>query len=277
MNKRKTILSILSYFIIIIAIVLTVFPIYWTFITSFKTPVDIYEGNPLLPPTKPIFTNYMEVFLEKYVVDAIGNSVIVVLSTTFISLLLGILAAYSIYRFKFKGKRTWFIGVIIIRTLPPVVSLIPFYILFTRMGLIDTKLGLILSYSSFTLPFVIWMTSGFFKEIPKDIEESARVDGASWFVALFRIMIPLAAPGIVATAIFSVIGAWNEYIIATIITQTAKSQTVPIVLGFQVTNWGIYWGKICALSFFMLIPVMIFAFFIQRYMARGLTAGALKE
>jgi multiple sugar transport system permease protein len=266
-----------NYILIIIAILISILPLYWLLITSFKKVVDIYQGNPLLPTATPIFKNYTELFSTKETIRAILNSFIVTISVTSISLFLGILAAYSIYKYKFKGSTAFIVGVLILRVLPPVVMIIPFFLLFKYIRLLDNVLALIISYPILTLPLVIWMLTGFLSEIPKSIEESARVDGASFFGVLFKIIIPLIAPGIAATAVFSIIGCWNEYIIASIITSTVKSQTVPIILSLQQTMWGTYWGKICALSIFMIIPMVIFAFFVQKYMASGLTAGAVKE
>jgi len=276
-NASKNLKLIFRYILIAAAIFVSILPLYWLLLTSFKTVVNIYQLNPLLPTRTPIFTNYTELFSSKTTIRAIFNSFVVTIIVTSISLVIGILASYSIYRFKFKGRVAFFISLLIVRVLPPVVMIIPFFLLFKYIKLLDNIMALIISYPFMILPLVIWMISGFLSDIPKSIEESARVDGASLFGVLFKIIIPLIAPGIAATAIFSIIGCWNEYILASILTSSMESQTVPIILSLQITMWGTFWGKICALAIFMIIPMLIFTFFVHKYMARGLTAGAVKE
>jgi len=276
-KTSKNIKLIFRYILIAVFIFVSILPIYWLILTSFKTVVDIYQLNPLLPTHTPVFTNYTELFSAKETIRAIFNSSIVTITVTSISLVVGILASYSIYRFKFKGRIAFFISILIVRILPPAVMTIPFFLLFKYAKLLDNVMALIISYPFMVLPLVIWMITGFLSDIPKSIEESARVDGASLFGVLFKIIIPLIAPGIAATAIFSVIGCWNEYILASVITSSVESQTVPIILSLQITMWGTFWGKICALAIFMITPMLIFTFFVHKYMARGLTAGAVKE
>ena len=265
------------YVVIILGILISIIPLYWLAITSFKNVVDIYQVNPLLPTTTPVFTNYTELFSTEQTTRAIINSILVTITVTSVSLVIGILAAYGIYRFNFKGRRNFLVSILIARVLPPVVMTVPFFLLFKNLNLLDSILGLIICYPFIVLPLAIWMLTGFISDIPKSIDESARIDGATLFGVLFKIIIPLIGPGIAATAIFSIVGCWNEYIIASILTSTMESQTVPIILSLQITQWSTYWGKICALAIFLIIPMMIFTFFVHKHMARGLVAGAVKE
>ena len=274
--KSSVLSRIFKALIILAAVFVSLLPLYWILITSFKSVIDIFQSNPLVPPQNPIYSNYTELFTAETTLRAILNSFIVTVVTTALGLLIGLLAAYSIYKFQFRGKRAFFVGVLIVRVLPPVVMVVPFFLLFKFLGLLDSVWGLVLSYPFMILPLNIWMLSGFLTDIPKSVEESARIDGAPLFTVLFRIIVPIIAPGIAATAVFSIIGCWNEYIIASVITSSMESQTVPIILSLQITTWGTFWGKICALTLFMITPMLIFSFFVQKYMARGLTAGAVK-
>ncbi|MBA7554825.1 Trehalose transport system permease protein SugB [subsurface metagenome] len=236
----------------------------------------LYKKNPISLPDPFTMENWVFVFSNNTAIRSIINSFSIMLLSVAISLIIGIIASYGIYRYKFKGKKSFLIGILIIRVLPPVVTIVPFFVLFKSINLTDTIWALILIYPAFLIPLVIWLIHGFFCDIPRSIEESARIDGCNWYQSLFKVMIPLSAPGLIAVAIIVAIAAWNEYILASILA-TKKAVTIPVVVSMQVTERAIYWGRGCALIIVLIVPIFILSVFIQKYMARGLTAGAIKE
>jgi len=256
-------------------------PIFWMFSSSFKLPVDIMS----IPPKiifKPTIDNYKAVILgtsttgravnfPKYLL----NSIIVATSTTLLALLISIPAAYSLARYKFRGKQIigWYI--LITRMLPQFVVLIPFYIMFSRLRLNDTYIALILVYLSFILSISIWILKGFFQEIPIELEEAAQVDGCTKIQAIFRIIIPITAPGMAATGIFLIILCWNEFLAALILTGL-NAKTAPVAISGFIAFREIVWGELTAAGTLITIPIIIFFLFVQRNFIRGLTMGAIK-
>lgn len=295
-NRRRRWLDpvgIFTYLCLGFWMIFAAFPIFWSYLSSIKPPEEIF----VLPP-KLIFTptlhNYEVVFGLKIgtesegVTEAIGgtgvasqfpryflNSLVVSAGTTVLSLSMGGMAAYSLARFRFPGKRYILLGIIFVRMIPGVVLLVPFYVIWRSLGLIDTHFGLILAYLSFSLPFVIWMMRGFFVDIPVELEEAAMVDGASRMTALFRIVLPLAAPGMAATAIFALLLSWNEFLFAVLLTADSTKTLSPAILNY-VTDKAILWGRMYAAGSTILLPVLVFSLAVQKHIARGLTGGAVK-
>lgn len=203
------------------------------------------------------------------------NSIIVGFSTTFVALLIGVPAAYTLARFNFRGKAALAWYILATRMLPQFGILIPFYIMFSKMGLLDSYTTLILIYLTFILAFVIWMTKGFFQEIPRELEEAAQVDGCTRMQAIFRIIMPLAASGIAATAIFSIIMCWNEFLFALILTGN-NAKTAPVAIYNFVTFREVVWGSLTAAGTLISLPIVVFVLLVQRNLVRGLVMGAIK-
>jgi len=274
MPKKKSIKSIVHSVIIIVALAFFVFPIYWLFVTALKMQVDIFA----MPP-KWIFTptlqNFYHVFFESAIPQLTMNSLITALSNVGISLVIGTMAAYGITRYKIGGQRLlfWFLS---IRMLPPIVATIPLFIISASIGLIDTRIILPVLYLIINIPFVVWMMKSFIDEIPESIEESARIDGCSHWGVLGRIVLPLTAPGLVATGVICFIFAWNEFILAMVFTRSAHTRTLPVGISAFITEEMILWGYITASASIAAIPPLILAWIFQRYMVRGLTFGAVK-
>ncbi len=269
--------KIVRHAVLIVLAVCVVFPIIWTISTSFKTNVQIFAIPPILIPTEPTTSRYTE--LATYgLFDYLVNSVIVAISTAVVTIVIGTLAAYSLARFKLPGKWTARVSFWILSTrmFPPIVTIIPLFQLMRFLGLVNTRVGLIIAYTAFNIPFVVWMMRGFFVEIPKDLEEVAMVDGCSRMRAFLRISIPLVTPGIAATAIFIIILSWQEFLFALILTQTSASATLPILVSSQVTQYQILWGQMGAAGTITMVPVLVFAFSVQRYLVRGMSFGAIK-
>jgi multiple sugar transport system permease protein len=269
------------------------FPIVWAYLSSLKMPQEIF----VLPPQfifRPTLHNYEVVLglsigteLEGMTEATAGagvvsqfpryflNSVIVSVGTTLLALVIGCSAAYSLARFRFAAKKYILLSIIFVRMIPSVVLVIPFFAVFQALGLIDTHLGLILAYLSFNLPFTIWMMRGFFVDIPVELEESAMIDGASRLQALLRIVLPLAAPGMAATAVFALLLSWNEFLFAVLLTSDNSKTLSPSILSYM-TDKAVLWGRLYAAGGMVLLPVLVFSLFVQKYIARGLTGGAVK-
>jgi multiple sugar transport system permease protein len=262
------------YILIILAMVLSVAPILYLLLTSFKDPKLTFS----LPPVwifTPTLQNYREVLAGTEFMHYLGNSLIVALSATFIAVILGSMAAYGFSRFKFRGAFWLRMSVLVPQILPPIAIIVPLYVLFNSMDLIDSKTSLIVSYLTFTIPLAVWMMVGFFEDVPLELEESAMIDGCTRLQALFRINLPIAIPGIVATSILCFIYCWNEFLYAAILTGR-DARTLPVTITSFMTNKAILWGRIAASGSMVLIPVLIFALIAQRYLVRGLARGAIK-
>ncbi len=270
----KTLKNILIYTAVIIAVILSIAPILYLLITSFKPPELTFS----LPPVwifKPTLQNYSDVIVGGDFVKYFINSLVIALSTTFTALVLGGFAAYGFARFRFRGSFWLRMSALIPQMLPPITIIVPLYVLFNGLKLTDTRTGLVISYLTFTIPLSIWMMIGFFEDIPEDLEESAMIDGCTRFQALFRVSIPLVAPGLAATAILGFLYCWNEFLYAVILTGR-NARTLPVTITSFMTNKAILWGRIAASGSLVLIPVLIFALLAQRYLIRGLSRGAVK-
>jgi multiple sugar transport system permease protein len=266
---RNTIVTVFILFIIIYLI-----PYLWLIATSFKNRLDAFS----IPPKiffKPILDNYKTVFLEKNFLLNLRNSVIVTSFVTLISLMVGLPSAYAFSRFKMKGDKIFFFYLLGTRFTPVIVLALPLYFIMTDLRLLDSFVGIIIAHSAFNIAFVIWMMKSFFDTVPKEIDESALVDGCSWATIFFKIGLPLTANGIAATSVFCAINSWNEFLIALILTGH-KTATLPVALPGLMTPQGTLWGQIAAIGSVITIPVLLFAFFVQKYMVQGLSAGAVK-
>jgi len=274
--KSKIMLKKISIYIpLTIVLFITLFPIIWLFLMSFKTRVDIFT----LPPPlffKVTLDNYISAFIEKGYFKYLINSLIVALSTTILAIVTGSITAYAFSKFKgFLADNHLFFWILTFRMSPEVIFIIPYYLLWTVLGLYDTHLSLILSHTTFTLPIVIWLMKGFFDDIPKDVEEAALLDGCSWFSVFRRISLPLATPGLMTSAILSFLFSWNEFFIAMVITRI-NAKTLPAAITGFITTRGILWGEMAAVGVVVMIPVLILIFLIQKYLVRGLTFGAVQ-
>lgn len=264
-------LDVLTYLIVLVALG----PIFWLISTAFKTRTDAFA----MPPVwvfMPTFDNFQEVFRRADFMNQYMNSIIVAGATTLLTLLVGVPAAYALTRFRFRFQRTLAFWILTCRLLPAIGVLFPLYVIFNSLGLLDTYPGLIVLYLSFTLVFVVWMMRGYFLAVPLELEEAAFVDGCTRLGALFRIVVPLAAPGMAAVAVFTFISCWNEFFYALIFTrQMVKTAPVAIV-GFMSFE-GINWGPLAAAGLMVLAPVFVFSVFVLKYLVAGLSMGAVKE
>ena len=274
MRNNKSIF--LSNIVGILAIVVMGFPVYWLITTSFKKREDVLSVDPHIFPESFTLDNYREALSRDGFYSSLRNSVIVVLITVAIALLLATLASIALARMKFKGKKTTVTSLLLVQMLPLPALLIPLFLLLTKLHLTNKILGLVVTYVAFILPFTIWTLRGFLVNIPVDLEEAALMDGCSRPKAYRHILLPLMAPGLVATAIFAFIQAWNEFLLAYIIMQSQDKLTLPVWLASFTTRTGTDWGPLMAASTLTAIPVVLFFSLIQKQIATGATAGAVK-
>ena len=288
---------VVTYVLLVVISVAFVFPLFWVFMTSFKTPREYYSMPPRIFPKQFQIFHYKEAFAPwtinptelseatyfieesagrvESVLPNILNSFIVVGGSVIMSLLVGIWAAYALSRFKFRGSNVWGGWILSTRMMPPMGLAVPIFWMMRSLKLSGTHIGLILVYVLLNLPFVVWMMRSFFDEIPKELEESVLVDGGSRVTCLFRLVLPLALPGIVATALFCILLTWTEFMFASVLTNSS-SATLPVVLSWFRQDRGILWGQMSAVIVVALLPLMIITMVLQKQMIKGLTAGAIK-
>jgi N,N'-diacetylchitobiose transport system permease protein len=253
-----------------------VFPVYWMVTTAFKPAGDILTFTPKLLPTSTTLENFSDVIHRPYFWDVAKNSLIVVLAVTGLSLTLSFLAALALSKFRFRGQAAFIILIVAVQMVPLNALIIPLYILLSRAGQVDKLTGVIVTYLTFVLPFCIWMLRGFILGVPRELEEAAMVDGSTRFGAFFRILLPLVAPGLVATSIFAFIQVWNEFIIAYILLSSPEKQTLTVWLAQFTSLRGTAWGPLMAGATLTAIPVVVFFVAVHRRIAFGLTAGAVR-
>ena len=276
MNSNwKLSLTRAAIFVVILAIVLL--PIYWMVAASFKSNPEITQDATLYPHVWT-FDNYVRLFSEKEFGNYLTNSLVATVVSVLLALVFGSLGAYAIARFhlKYRLERKIGLSLLTLRIVPPVVILIPVYLLMLQLHLLDTWLGLIITYTAFNITFCVWMMESFFREIPVDLEEAAMVDGDSRFTAFRRIALPLAAPGLAATAIFAVIVTFNEFLFALALTATPKAMTMPRGTATLIGRIDTDWASMSAAGVIGAAPIVIFALLVQRHLVRGLTMGAVK-
>lgn len=267
----------LKYGALLLILALILFPIYWMVMTSFKTRLELTSA-PTFYPQLFTWENYQKAFQFRDFPRYMLNSAIVVGVSTLISLTLGTMAGYSLARFRFPGRVREDIAFWILSTrmAPPIVAIIPIFLLFRDLRLLNTYTGLVIIYTGFGLPFVTWMMRAFIQEVPAELEEAAMVDGCGRLMAFARIVLPLTAPGLAATAIFAIILAWNEFLFAFILTTTSATQTLPVGIAGLVSQYELLWGEMAAAGTVAIIPILIFAMLVQRYLVQGMTMGAVK-
>jgi N,N'-diacetylchitobiose transport system permease protein len=261
----------------LLVFVFLVFPVFWMISTAFKSDDQINSANPTWIPSHPTFAHFGTALHSPYFWTDAKNTVFVVLATVGVSTVLAFLAAVALAKYRFAGRAVFIVLVIGIQMLPPIGLIIPLYVLLGRYSLVNTLTGVTLVYLTFALPFAVWTLRGFLIGIPKELEEAAMVDGSTRIGAFLRILLPLVAPGLVATSVFAFITAWNEYIFASIILHSNSKQTITVWLtNFLGGSRGVDWGAVMAASTLIAIPVVIFFLLVQRRIAFGLTAGAVK-
>jgi multiple sugar transport system permease protein len=272
-HRRPSTRLAFRYLLAIILTAIFVFPVYWLFIISFKTPDEIFAFPPVWYPKSIQFANYGVLFKDG---DAatVGNSLILASVSTFFAMILGTIAAYSLVRFKTGGENlaVWIISQ---RMMPPVAIVFPVFLLYVWLGWVDSYIGLIILYTAFSLPYVIWMMRGYIEDIPLELEESALVDGHTRWEVLWKVVLPMARSGLFATAVFTFVFAWNDFLFAFVLTRTEVT-TYTVQVTHYFGGQSNFWAKIAAMSVLGTLPVFFVVATMQRYLVRGISMGAVK-
>jgi multiple sugar transport system permease protein len=276
LRNRERLINAFSYGLLILAIVIIFLPLAWMLTVSVRPNLEVMKMPPDWIPQVFTLEGYVKIFSNPRYLVVFLNTTVVSLTVTAISLFLGAMAAYALARFRFAGQRTVLMFLITTQMFPLVLLCIPYFRIFITLGLYDTRTSLVIVYLTFTLPFCILMLRSYFMNIPRDIEEAAMVDGDSRLSALWRVVVPLAAPGLIATAIFTVIATYNDFILALTMTSTPDAQTIPVGVSTLIGKIEIQWGPMAAAGVVGALPIVIFALLVQRNFVRGLTFGAVK-
>lgn len=275
-NSRRAAGDVLAYAVLTSLAVFCLGPMVWMLMTSLKREADIVTSRMQYIPRSITFENYAAIWTQSNFPVLISNSIVVTTTTVVICVVTGTLAAYAFSRFSFRGRDKIMLGYLLVRMFPAVMMIVPLYLMMRTAGLVDSRFGLALAYTSFLLPLFVWMLKGFLDAAPKELESAARIDGSTRFGAMVRIVLPLARNGLVASSVFIAIAAWNEFIFALMLTTGQGSRTWPVGLQLMVGEFQLPWGVLAAGGILSILPVVILFAVVQRTMVQGLTAGAVK-
>jgi multiple sugar transport system permease protein len=264
-----------------LAMLIICLPGAWIMLNSLRPTVEIMAKPPVWIPQKLSLEAYTSMFGALGqggvpVLDYFRNSLIVSITSTLIAIVIGMAGGYAFARFRFKGKSALFLGFMLTRTVPGIALSLPLFIIFARIGIIDTHLALILTYVALNVPFTIWLVDGFFRQVPRDLADAAQIDGCTRWQAFWQVEFPLAGPGIASAAIFAFMTSWNEFALASQLTRSVNSKTLPVGLLDFTSEFTIDWRGMCALAVVMIVPAFVLTFVIQKRLVSGLTFGAVK-
>ncbi len=286
-QQSRRIKLVVTYGLLAVWAVICLFPIYWLVITSFKLPIAVFQGPTYIPwvdfkPTLKAWNYLLFGPVQQKVIRSWANSAILAISSGVLAVIIGSMAGYGLTRFRYHAPvlnwnnddiAFWIISQ---RMLPPVVIILPFLIMYRFVGLVDTHAGMILAYTVFNLPFAVWIMRDFFAGLPVALEESALIDGASRMQAFRKIVLPLSTPGLVATFLFCMMFSWNDYLFALMLTFSRASTMPMYIAGEGTQTYGPQWWYLSALSLLAVVPMVIVAIIVERYITRGLVIGAIK-
>lgn len=263
--------------VIVLYVIFTVIPLIWLFINSIKIPLDWLSIPPVIIPRTITFENYVSLFTDpnSNAVLALENSLIITVVATFLSVLIGSLAAYSLTHLKWRAVSLLAGLVLLLGFYPKITTVIPYFVIVNNLGLLDTRMPIIIAFVGLNLPQTVWLMMTFFQDIPKEIEQSAMLDGCGPWARFAKIVLPLAAPGVAVAAIMSALLCWIEFMIASSLAMV-NATTLPIAVSAYLQDKGMNWGPMSALGVVTVVPVVIFCVFVQKYLVRGLTLGAIK-
>jgi ABC-type glycerol-3-phosphate transport system permease component len=272
-SKRKLVIVYTGLFIFYAFLLL---PIVWLVLSSFRNTDSIQSGRLLPYPSELTVTNYVEAFRIANLTTFLVNSFIIAITVMLLVVFIASLGAYALSRFRLRGRNIFMMLALTPQFFPYVLILIPFYVLMSNIGLVDSHLGLILTHTSITLPFALWMLTGYFSAIPRDLDQAALIDGCSRLGVLFRIIYPIAIPGMVVAGFFAFVVSWGDYLFVSILSQSPETQTLPIGLQTFMSSLQVKWGLITAGTVIAIVPTIVFFAIVQRRLVAGLTAGAVK-
>jgi multiple sugar transport system permease protein len=266
---------------LLVAMAIICLPGLWIVLSSLRPTVEIMAKPPVWIPQELSFDAYVAMFsgIGKGgipVVEYFRNSLIISVTSTAIAIAIGMAGGYAFARYRFRGKSGWFLGLMLTRTVPGIALSLPLFFVFARLGIIDTHFGLILVYVALNIPFTIWLIDGFFRQVPRDLAEAAQIDGCTRWQAFWQVEFPLAGPGIASAGIFAFLTSWNEFALASQLTRSVNSKTLPVGLLDYTAEFTIDWRGMCALAVVMIIPALTLTFLVQKHLVGGLTSGAVK-
>lgn len=274
-KKNKFIRIAVLYLPLAVLLLFLLFPFYWTFVTSIKPEQELYGSIVTYWPLNSTFESYRKLFFDFNFLQPMYNSFLVALITTVLSLVVSVLAAYAFSRYRFKGRKIFMMLFLTNNMFPTVLLLIPLYAIMRNIGILYTPMSLVLSYTTFTIPFSVWLLNGYLNDLPLSLEEAALVDGANKAKAFIKIILPVLVPCLVATGVYIFMTSWNEYTFAVMFTNEAN-RTIPVALKNLIGQLGVQWDLLTAGGIITIIPVCIMFFFAQKRLVEGLTAGAVK-
>jgi multiple sugar transport system permease protein len=268
---------------VFVAMVILCVPGLWVVLTAFRPNIEVLARPTVWIPQAPTFDNFLKIFglLPAQqeglpVAQYFFNSLLISVTSTVVAILIGMMGGYAFARYRFAGKATLFLGFMLSRSVPGVALSLPLFILWSRLGLIDTPIGLIIVYLAINIPFTIWLTDGFFRQIPVDLNEAAQIDGCTRWQAFWKVEFPLARSGLASAAIFAFLTSWNEYALASQLTRTTASKTMPVGLMDFTAQFTVDWTGMSAMAVLIIIPALVLTFIVQKHLIAGLTFGGVK-
>lgn len=278
---RKLVSRAMLYLGLFVAMAIICIPGLWIVLNSFRPTVEIMAKPPVWIPNELNLDHYRAMFGGigeggVPVLTYFRNSMIISVTSTVIALLVGMGGGYAFARYRFRGKGAIFVGLMVTRAVPGVALSLPLFIIFARAGIIDTHFGMILVYVAMNVPFTIWLIDGFFRQVPRELAEAAEIDGCTRWQAFWRVEFPVARSGIASAGIFAFLTSWNEYALASQLTRSVTSKTMPVGLLDFTSEFTLNWGGMCALAVLMIIPALVLTFLVQKHLIAGLTFGGVK-
>ena len=278
---KSLLLSIAHKIGLFLAMAVICLPGLWVVLASFRPTVEIMAKPPVWIPQNLSLDAYVAMFSGVGqggipVIEYFRNSLIISVTSTAIALAIGMAGGYAFARFRFRAKSSIFLGLMLTRTVPGIALSLPLFFVYARLGIIDTHFGLILAYVALNVPFTIWLIDGFFRQVPKDLAEAAQIDGCTRWQAFWQVEFPLAGPGIASAGIFAFLTSWTEFALASQLTRSVNSKTLPVGLLDYTAEFTIDWRGMCALAVVMIVPALILTFIVQKHLVSGLTSGAVK-
>jgi multiple sugar transport system permease protein len=274
-------LSIAHKIGLFLAMTVICLPGLWIVLASFRPTVEIMAKPPVWIPQDLSFEAYVAMFSGVGqggipIIEYFRNSLIISITSTAIALAIGMAGGYAFARFRFRAKSSIFLGLMLTRTVPGIALSLPLFFVYSKLGIIDTHFGLIVAYVALNVPFTIWLIDGFFRQVPKDLAEAAQIDGCTRWQAFWQVEFPLAGPGIASAGIFAFLTSWNEFALASQLTRSVNSKTLPVGLLDYTSEFTIDWRGMCALAVIMIVPALVLTFIVQKHLVSGLTSGAVK-
>lgn len=275
-KKKEILIQVLIYTVLVFVILIAIFPALWMLSTSIKNVTELFDMPPEMIPDQPTLLNYLNVLGNSKMFRAFFNSALITVCVVMLTLFFSVMAGYGLARFRFKGHGLIKVAILFGQMIPGVVIIIPLYSVFTKFGLLDTHISMIIADLALTIPMGVIMLSSFFAGVPKELEEAAKIDGTTGMGALFRVILPIAKPGLISVAIYTFINAWEEFLFAMNLSMSTKTRTLPIAINSFAGEFAVDWGSTMAAAAIVALPVLALFLLCNKYFVKGLSDGAVK-